>query len=136
MHVKSLFDRIKSHDFYHSEANFDDLLSQISKNLEVLLNSKQGSTLIGLDYGLPDFNGVSHNIYQELANLEKEIIKVINKYETRMQVKGIKTTIDSKKDPGQIRFALEGYVFYQNKKHYIEYQTVMTDTGRVMVRSS
>ncbi|AIT08797.1 hypothetical protein LO80_01600 [Candidatus Francisella endociliophora] len=136
MHVKSLFDRIKSQDFSYTEASFDDLLFQISNNLELLLNSKQGSTLLGLDYGLPDFNGVTHNVYQELSILEKEIIKVVNKYEKRMQVKGIKTIVDSKKNPGQILFALEGYVYYQNKKHYIEYQTVMTDTGRVMVRRS
>lgn len=136
MHVKSLFDRIKSQDFSYTEASFDDLLFQISNNLELLLNSKQGSTLLGLDYGLPDFNGVTHNVYQELSILEKEIIKVVNKYEKRMQVKGINTIVDSKKNPGQILFALEGYVYYQNKKYYIEYQTVMTDTGRIMVRRS
>jgi type VI secretion system lysozyme-like protein len=136
MHVKSLFDRIKTQDFSYREARFEDLLSQISQNLEILLNSKQGATLIGLDYGLPDFNGVTHNIYQELSTLEKEIVAVIHKYEKRMQVKGIKTTIDSKKNPGQILFSLDGYVLYNDQKHYIEYQTVMTDTGRVMVRSS
>ncbi|AJI53609.1 MULTISPECIES: type VI secretion system baseplate subunit TssE [Francisella] len=136
MHAKSLFNRIKSQDFSYSEAGFNDLLSQISTNLELLLNTKQGATLIDLEYGIPDFNGITHNIYQELSALEKEIIRIVNKYEKRMQVKSIKTTIDSKKNPGQILFILEGYVLYQNKKHYIEYQTVMTDTGRVMVRSS
>lgn len=134
MHKKSLLERIKTQSFSYKEASLDDVLRQISNNLEILLNSKQGSTLISEDYGLPDFNGITHDLHQTLPFLEKEIKKVINKYEKRVHINRVKSIIDIKKNPGEIQFALEAYILYQQQKHYIEYQTIMTGTGKILVR--
>lgn len=134
MHAKSLFHRIQTTDSQYREATLDDLLYQVSQNLETLLNSKQGSALIDTSYGLPDFNGVTHNIREVIPYLEHQITSILQKFETRIHVNHVSGQIDTQAYPGQIVFNVNAYVEYAQEKHYIEYQTIMTGTGKILVR--
>jgi type VI secretion system protein len=134
MQSKSLFSRIRSRDCAYKEASLSDIIDQVSQNLDHILNTRQGGCLIADDYGIPDFNSLSHDIKETLPNFENQLKKIINKYEPRINVTNLKSEIDSTDHPGQIIFHVSAYIIYKDDRHYVEYETIMTDSGKILVR--
>lgn len=134
MHAKSLFERLKSQDYRYQKASLDDVLTQIFDNLECIFNSHQGNALISKHYGLPDFNQVStqdKTIAQTMETIIKEIIVHLEK---RITILSVTNDIEQRTYPGQVVFNISADVNYLGESHTIAYQTIMTGSGRVLVR--
>ncbi|KKD00516.1 type VI secretion system baseplate subunit TssE [Photobacterium halotolerans] len=91
------------------------LIESIHHHLADLLNTHAGNAMIAKDYGLPDFNDVladKSNIVREIRNSVKATIE---KFEPRLA--GVEVRyVPHTDDPLQLRFAVNGEVFHNNKK--------------------
>ena len=133
MHQKSLLSRIRTQDARYQGAALEDVLEQVFSNIDGLLNSRQGSAGIAEDYGMPDFNSVIHHAEETMITLETGIKKMLEKYEKRLSVSQVVGVIDSKALPGEVTFQISGFVPYEDQKHFIEYQTVITGSGKTVI---
>ena len=82
---------------------------------------------------MPDFNSVIHNVQDAMPLLEGGIQAMLQKYEQRLEVTKIAGVIDAHAFPGEVAFQINGYVPYEDRKHYIEYQTVITSSGKTVI---
>ena len=136
MRKKSFFDRLITED--HStlgEGTLDDLIYQITNHLDELFNSHQGGALIGHMYGLPDFNDLFHSRAEEsnLTKITGDIQKVIEKYEPRLRVNKVTKAPSEKDKLNQLVFSIVGEVSFEGRTHAIQYHTIMTGSGRILV---
>lgn len=54
-------------------------------HLGALLNTRQGSSALDADYGLPDITDVTHSMPAGIASLQKMIVDAIQRYEPRLR---------------------------------------------------
>lgn len=57
----------------------------ILKHLAVLLNTRQGSSALDPEYGMPDMTDVVHNIPAGIPALSRMIAETIQRYEPRLK---------------------------------------------------
>ncbi len=72
----------------HPGRNFNEdpgkIIDSIIDHLEKLLNSRQGTTLMDREFGLPDFTDYKTKFPESLRDIEKSIQYTIENYETRL----------------------------------------------------
>ena len=111
----------------------DNLQQSILKHLNKMLNTRQGSTVIAPDYGVPDF---SHLTTQpnaaNLAIIEKTLHDVVTRYEPRLQNVAVQFAQDPD-DPLKMSFQLTGEVADMEDTQ-ITFQTVLTHQGRISIQ--
>jgi type VI secretion system protein len=61
-----------------------DEFQSIMEHIQMLLNTREGSSPINPDFGLPDFTDMVHMLPDGLHALQNEIRDVILKYEPRL----------------------------------------------------
>lgn len=122
----------------HRESSFDsEILKQsILSHLNQILNTRQGSAIIGQEYGMPDFSASIRSFdSKDIEYMEENIREVITKYEKRLKNIQIIFTPD-KSQPLNITFHISGDLVGGRERNNISFQTILSSQGRVTVTNS
>lgn len=133
----SLFDRLS---FDHSEGRddvkerylsptLDQTLNSIKRNLEVILNSRQGCSLSSPKLGLQDFNDASVNSADMCMQISKDIKNSIEAYEPRLKVKEVEY-LPSEYNQLQIGFRVVCSVAVNSKKEKKEIELLLDNANK------
>lgn len=113
----------------------EELRTSILNHLTRLLNTRQGSSVIAGDYGVPDFSALctSPNA-ANIARIEELLTSVITRYEPRLG--NIRAEFfEDRDDPLKMRFTLSAELRdVDGDEKDVRFQTVITPNGRVNIR--
>ncbi len=114
--------------------NTGRLIHSILNHIQRILNTRQGSTLMAEDFGIPDFTDLS-NVYnsEAMREIERSIKKVIIKYEPRLD----KVSIGFKPEEDDI-LAMHlniSALIYDADNLPVVFNTVISGDGKVSVSS-
>lgn len=136
MEGRRLMERIR--EMAHPEAekkspDMDSLQQSILRHLSKMLNTRQGSTVIASDYGVPDFSALTTQPNAaNLAIIEKTLCDVVTRYEPRLRNVGVHFAQDPD-DPLKMSFRLTGELVDMEDSE-ISFQTVLTPLGRISIQ--
>jgi type VI secretion system protein len=110
--------------------NVEDELNSIFEYLQKILSTKEGSTLIAYDFGIPDISNFHTQNYGEYVSfLEKKLKNTIEKFEPRL--KNIKITyFDKYTDKSILNFRIEGELSHI-KDYLLTFDTTIKANGEV-----
>ncbi|MCF8104190.1 MAG: type VI secretion system baseplate subunit TssE [Desulfohalobiaceae bacterium] len=108
-----------------------EIRESVFLHLLEILNSKQGSALIADDIGMPDFTDIVGDFRAEtFARLEKYIIRVIGKYEPRLDQ--VKVRALPKDDLMlSLRFKVEGVINFKRTSIRVSFETIVDPEGKI-----
>ncbi len=108
-------------------------VSSVLEHLGKILNTRQGSTPIAEDYGMPDFTGIAASFGPDsLPEIEQAIAKVIGKYEPRLA--GVDVVFEPKPEsPFTIAFKLNARVNVEGREMPVVFETVLNPDGHITV---
>lgn len=108
------------------------LIKSILNHIQRILNTRQGSTLMAADYGIPDFTDMS-GVYQSEAMraIERSIKEVIIKYEPRLEKVSI-GFLPEEDDILAMHLKISALIRDQNDMP-VEFNTIISGDGKVNV---
>jgi len=135
MYRERLLERIRAMELNpleRGEQNVTGEIHSITEHLMRMLNTRQGSTPIQDDYGIPDFTNVPGETITETAHEMERVIKsVIQRYEPRLA--NVKVSFNPVKDEIlALRFKIEA-VLQSDNQVPVAFETVVNSEGRVEV---
>ena len=112
-------------------ANPKEEIDSIFAYLKKILSTKEGSTLIAYDFGIPDISSYEENYGEYIRKLENKLKNTIEKYEPRL--KNIKVKyIDKYKDKSILTFRIEAEL--ANTENYpLVFETKIKPSGEVNI---
>ena len=116
-------------------ADVETLQSSILNHLGRMLNTRQGSSVIASDYGVPDFSSLcTAPNAGNIALIEKAITEVVQRYEPRLRNIAVQFSED-RDEPLKMRFTLSAELSdVQGEDNGIVFQTVLSPNGRISIR--
>lgn len=119
---------------FEGEDSLEIVRESILTHLTQILNTRQGSTLIAQDFGIPDFSNLITTSFDSKAieRMERGLAKVITRYEKRL--KNIK--ISYKPSPEYtfaLPFELQADLVGSTAKDPIHFHTIFSSQGRVNI---
>ena len=110
------------------------LESSVLAHLSKLLNTRQGSTIISPDFGVPDLAAMTTSPSAEnVARIESILASVVERFEPRLT--GVKVVFSpSDDDPLKISFSLQGTLAGQEADATVFFQTVLSPSGRISIQ--
>lgn len=110
-----------------------DWVYYVAEALGYLLNARHGAAPACECYGLPDFNEFTHTPGQMLKNIERNMLKAIEMYEPRLKQVKVLGVMDEE-FPDRMRFSISGVLALGDEQYRVNYQSLMTPGGRVVVK--
>ena len=103
-------------------------------HLTKLLNTRQGSTIISPDFGVPDLAAMTTSPSAEnVARIESILASVVERFEPRLtNVKVVFSPSDD--DPLKMSFSLQGTLAGQDSDAAVFFQTVLSPSGRISIQ--
>lgn len=97
------------------------IVTSVKKNLQWMLNSRQGCNQSAPDLGLDDFNDSVGGITDFTIKISNNIKQTIEQYEPRIKIHNV-TFSPNKDDPMKLGFRIEGtlLISYKEKNVLIE----------------
>lgn len=140
MEGKRLLERIREMDRgKRGQAEAEDadaLQNSILNHLSKLLNVRQGSAVIGDEFGIPDFSDLTASFGSEaIGRIEKSLYEVIGRYEPRLKNIKLQFAPDAD-DPLNVVFRLEGELVGVRTDKPVVFDTVLTPNGRITITRS
>lgn len=132
----SLLDRIKypdREDRRSVDPDLGRLAQSVLRNLERLLNSRQGSAPTGLGYGIPSLEDVMHGGTDALRDLTAEIKRSIETYEPRLRSVRVRL-IPRSDDAVMLRFDITAELMVGGRRSRVHFETRVEQSGRMSVR--
>ena len=110
------------------------LESSVLAHLSKLLNTRQGSTIISPDFGVPDLAAMTTSPSAEnVARIESILASVVERFEPRLtDVKVVFSPSDD--DPLKMSFSLQGTLAGQDSDAAVFFQTVLSPSGRISIQ--
>ena len=110
------------------------LESSVLAHLSKLLNTRQGSTIISPDFGVPDLAAMTTSPSAEnVARIESILASVVERFEPRLT--GVKDAFSpSDDDPLKMSFSLQGTLAGQEADAAVFFQTVLSPSGRISIQ--
>lgn len=131
-----LFEKIRNFEiknFNVSVLQTDDVIQSIKYHLELILNTRKGSTLIDADFGVPDFTNLVGGLSGEsTSSIERAIEHMIKKYEPRF----IQSSVElqpNEQDVLSMQFKISGVVKVNNKDTPIRLSANVNSSGKVII---
>lgn len=131
-----LFEKIRnfeSKNFKISVLQTDGVIQSIKYHLELILNTRKGSTLIDADFGVPDFTNLVGGLSGEsTSSIERAIEHMIKKYEPRF----IQSTVElqpNDQDVLSMQFKISGVIKVNNKDTPIRLSANVNSSGKVII---
>ena len=131
-----LFEKIRNFEnknFNVSVLQADDVIQSIKYHLELILNTRKGSTLIDADFGVPDFTNLVGGLSGEsTSSIERAIEHMIKKYEPRF----IQSSVElqpNEQDVLSMQFKISGVIKVNNKDTPIRLSANVNSSGKVII---
>lgn len=107
-------------------------VDSIINHLQRLLNTRQGSTVIAEDYGIPDITNFPGSDFSETAREMEQVLKdVVQRFEPRLA--RVQASFSPQRDDLlTLRFKIEA-VLARDKSTPVAFETVVNAEGRVNV---
>ncbi|VEH67795.1 type VI secretion system lysozyme-like protein [Rodentibacter pneumotropicus] len=106
-----------------------DLIRSIKKNIELILNSKEGCTLCAPDFGLKDFNDATATASSLSQAIISDIRSSLERYEPRIRVTRIEYTPDMY-DVLQLNFRVTCIVLLKQKSELTELNIILDSSNK------
>lgn len=110
------------------------LLENIIDNLRRILNSREGCCEIRQDYGMPDLNGLVTDFNNAINPVIRSVKYQIEKFEPRLTGVVVRHVPDPD-NPLNVNFRITATVKSEHVSEKISFETILSDTGRVRIRS-
>ena len=119
---------------WRDSTNVDDVLHSVIDYVTKILNTRQGSTVLGDTFGIPDFTSTGVNFTgEDIPELEREIASFVENCEPRLQHVEVRFTPDAN-TPLQMIFALNAELkFGSSETLPVHFVTRVTPLGKVTV---
>lgn len=108
----SLLDRMRILE-ENPQARFEktehhEIVNAILKNLNRLLNIRQGSSASAIDYGLPDLTDIPTEVNSERTkNLQRQLEEIMLNFEPRLKNIRVRMISEEEARKGEIKFNLQ-----------------------------
>ncbi len=137
MREHRLLDRIRFMDKNPSRRFSEDhrqMLHSVLDHLQRILNTRQGSTPIADDYGIPDFTNLMSGYPESKRFIERSIRQTIQKYEPRLQ--GVRIAfLPQQEDVLNLSFQISARLVLDDLKDPVVFESVLDAGGRVQVKT-
>lgn len=135
MREDRLLERIRSWEREpHRRAQEDPkrIIDSVLNHLQRILNSRQGSTPIGEDYGVPDFTELLRRYPDSLNDFERSIRQTIQKYEPRLRAVRVRL-IPQEEDAFSLRFQIAAKLANEEYKDSVFFESLVDSDGKISV---
>jgi type VI secretion system protein len=130
MRDERLLERLKRWETRENErsqvANIDLLKASILRHIEKILNTRQGAVSMDAEFGIPDFTHV-----QDLTVLERDVAKVIERYEPRLK-DVVVHRVELDELGSQVALSVDANLAEEGVT--VHFTTYMTTSGRVRMK--
>ncbi|WGE59955.1 type VI secretion system baseplate subunit TssE [Actinobacillus equuli] len=106
-----------------------DLIRSIKKNIELVLNSKEGCTLCAPDFGLKDFNDATATTRSLSQTIISDIRVSLERYEPRVRITRIEYIPDAY-DVLQLNFRITCVVLLKQKNELTELNIILDSSNK------
>ncbi|WP_018652927.1 type VI secretion system baseplate subunit TssE [Actinobacillus capsulatus] len=106
-----------------------DLIRSIKKNIELVLNSKEGCTLCAPDFGLKDFNDATATTRSLSQTIISDIRVSLERYEPRVRITRIEYIPDVY-DVLQLNFRITCVVLLKQKNELTELNIILDSSNK------
>ncbi|OOF41276.1 MULTISPECIES: type VI secretion system baseplate subunit TssE [Rodentibacter] len=106
-----------------------DLIRSIKKNIELVLNSKEGCTLCAPDFGLKDFNDATATTHSLSQTIISDIRSSLDRYEPRVRITRIEY-IPNIYDVLQLNFRITCIVLLRQKNELTELNIILDSSNK------
>ncbi len=98
-----------------------------------ILNTRQGSTPIAPDFGVPDFTSIASTFGAEsVAQIEEAIVRVIQKFEPRLTA--VRVSFEPQEDRAfALAFKLQAQLAAEGQATPVVFETILNPDGRIVV---
>ncbi len=135
MREERLLERIRSFERDPSRrgrADHGRLVDSVLAHLRHILNTRQGSTLIAPDYGVPDFLDFLQTYPDSVREIERSIRTAIQTYEPRLL--GVRVAfIPQEDDVLALRFQITARIAGEDGGS-VHFETVVDTDGKIAVK--
>jgi type VI secretion system protein len=134
-----LLERLRTHDPNWRQERSDEMeqiVASVRGHIGKLLDTRQGSAIIGEQIGTPDYNAITMNYTQRSRQeLEAEIRALIERFEPRLG--NITITHEGVTElTGEIKFRIEGVITGGNSLQHVGFNTMVNKEGKFSLRES
>lgn len=136
MRGKRLLERLREmdqHPDWRGESDPQTIVVSVLEHLGKILNTRQGSTPIAMDLGMPDFTSLAGSLTADsLPEMEQTLTEVITKYEPRLS----DVKVDFEPQAGtsfMIGFKLAAKVRVENNEMPVVFETLLNSDGHITV---
>ena len=136
MREHRLLDRIRLVDKNPNRRVTEDpkqMIRSVQDHLQRILNTRQGSTPIAEDFGVPDFTNFMSAFPDSQRGIERSLRQTIQKYEPRLQ--SVRVGFHSKEDdPMTIRFQITARLVLDDHKDPVSFESQVDSGGHIKVK--
>lgn len=135
MKDKRLFERIRdwsTHPDKRHRSRVGDRISSVVDHLMKLLNSRQGTTLMDEDYGMPDFTDLRATFPDSVRDIERSISLTIERFEPRL--KDVNVDFMEQDDRMTLYFQIRASLKSDDEPLDIHLQSTLDAGGKMAVR--
>lgn len=109
------------------------IYESILRNLNNVLNTTQGNTLIDDNYGLPHLSTIRSSMPYSLASYEAAIRRTIERNEPRLTAIRVRHS-PSPDRPTELRFEISGQIVLDDGRQAVRIETIADDDGRMQIK--
>ena len=124
------------HARYEASAaeDIDALVESVRRQLQRLLNAREGMCEVAPDYGLPALSDMVVGAGDHVGRVQDAIRTVVEKFEPRLRrVRVSPQTEDEGRPSHVLRFRIDGVLVTRSGEQRVWYETAMTPTGALNV---
>lgn len=107
-------------------------IDSVREHLQRILNTRQGSVMIGEDYGLPDFAELLRDYPDSLRDFERSIRMTIQKYEPRLKMVRVRL-LPNEEDLLTLRFQVSARLVGQERRVPVLLESTVDQDGKVNI---
>lgn len=134
----SILQRMRS-GALHSDISPEDestvIRGSIVEHLQKLLNVRHGSVLICPEYGLPDFNDITHSHMNAVLQISQAIRKCIEEYEPRLRDVCVVPVAENAGVAACFKFDITAHLSQRHPSMAVWFETILEADGKALVRS-
>ncbi len=110
------------------------MIRSIQDHLQRILNTRQGSSPIAEDFGVPDFTNFTSAFPDSQRGMERSLRQTIQKYEPRL--KGVRVGfIPNDDNPMSVTFQITARLVLEGHRDPVSFESMVDSGGHIRVKS-
>ena len=131
--TRSLFERLRRAPIptgHFTDHDLDDLKLSVIRNLERILNSREGMSQACVNYGLPDLTQIVNGVPERAREIEESLERCIKEFEPRISQVEVEH-VPNAHGPMTACFRIRASVHNGKTAEEVWFETVVVSSGRV-----